>query len=148
MNNSNKNPLNILDLPDEILLIILKKLNMVDVFYSLGGVNQQFDRLVFDPVYIYDLDMTNIMTMNSVYDQTPSVNSQALFRICDKILPRIHHQIHKLTIDQYSMKEILVATDYPQLSSLSLINFRKRILLQYLTGMLFHFRFNNSLCFC
>jgi hypothetical protein len=35
MNNLNNNYLNIVDLPDEILFIILKKLNMVDVLYAL-----------------------------------------------------------------------------------------------------------------
>ncbi|CAF5099816.1 unnamed protein product, partial [Rotaria sp. Silwood1] len=30
--------MNILDLPDEILLAILNKMNMVDVLYSLEGV--------------------------------------------------------------------------------------------------------------
>jgi hypothetical protein len=33
--------LNILDLPDEILLVILNKMNMVDVLYSLIDVNQR-----------------------------------------------------------------------------------------------------------
>ncbi|UJR34844.1 hypothetical protein I4U23_027625 [Adineta vaga] len=35
MNNLNNNCLNILDLSDEILCLIIEKLNMADVFYSL-----------------------------------------------------------------------------------------------------------------
>ncbi len=46
------NCLNILDLPDEILLIICSKMNIVDVLYSLVDVNQRFDRLVLDPLTI------------------------------------------------------------------------------------------------
>ena len=38
------NHLNILDLPDEILLMILKNLNPIDRFYSLFQVNQRFNR--------------------------------------------------------------------------------------------------------
>jgi hypothetical protein len=142
MNNLNNDDLNILDLPDEILFIIFKKLNTTDVLHSLVDVNQQFDRLALDSLYIRDLDMTDIMTINSLYDQT-SIDTQILSKICSKILPRIHLKVHKLTIEQYSMKHILLAANYPQLYSLSLINFQEEILYQYLTGLLFNFvRFN------
>jgi len=143
MNNLNNNDLNILDLPDEILFIIFKKLNTTDLLHSLVNVNRRFDRLALDSLYIRDLDMTDIMTINSLYDQTSSIDTQILSKICSKILPRIHHQVHKLTIEQYSMKQILLAANYPQLYSLSLINFEEKILYQYLTGTLFNFiRFN------
>jgi len=138
MNNLNNNHLNILDLPDEVLLIILKRLNTIDLLHSLVDVNRRFDRLVLDSLYILDLDMTDIMTINSLYDQT-SIDPRILPRICEKILPWIHHQIQKLTIEQYSMKQILLAANYPQLYSLSLINFHEEILYQYLTGMVFNF---------
>jgi hypothetical protein len=129
----------ILDLPDEILLIIFRKLNIVDVLYSLLDVNQRFDRLALDPLYIHDLDMTDIMAINSFYDQTFSIDTQVLSRIYQKVLPRIHHQIHKLTVEECSMKPILLAGNYPQLYSLSLINFQEEILYQYLTGIVFNF---------
>ncbi len=138
MNNLNNNHFNIIDLPDEVLLIILKKLNTIDLLHSLVDVNRRFDRLVFDSLYILDLDMTDIMTINSLYDQT-SIDPQILPRICEKILPWIHHQIQKLTSEQYSLKQILLAANYPQLYSLSLINFQEEILYQYLTGMAFNF---------
>jgi hypothetical protein len=139
MNNLNNNHLNILDLPDEILFIIFQKLNMVDVLYSLVDVNQRFERLTLDSLYIRDLDMTNIMAFNSLYDETSSIDTQVLSRICEKILSRIHHQVHKLTVEEYSMQQILLAANYPQLYSLSLINFQEEILYQYLTGIRFDF---------
>ncbi|CAF1417150.1 unnamed protein product [Rotaria sordida] len=134
MNNLNNDNLNILDLPDEILFIIFKKLNTIDVFHSLVGVNQQFDRLALDPLNVHDLDMTDIMTINSLYDKIPSIDTETLSKICSKILPRIHHQVHKLTVEQYSMKDILRAANYSELYSLSLINFQAKILYQYLKG--------------
>ncbi|CAF1087004.1 unnamed protein product [Rotaria sordida] len=134
MNNLNNDNLNILDLPDEILFIIFKKLNTIDVFHSLVGVNQQFDRLALDPLNVYDLDMTDIMTINSLYDKIPSIDTETLSKICSKILPRIHRQVHKLTVEQYSMKDILRAANYSELYSLSLINFQAKILYQYLKG--------------
>jgi hypothetical protein len=129
----------ILDLPDEILLIIFKKLNIIDVLYSLVDVNQRFDRLALNSLYIHDLDMTTIMTNDSIYNHTFSMDTQVVSRICQKVLPRIDHQIHKLTIEECSMKPILLAANYPQLYSLSLINFDEEILYQYLTGIVFIF---------
>jgi hypothetical protein len=130
MNNS----LNILDLLDEILLIICNKMNIVDVLYSLVDVNQRFDRLVLDPLTIRNLDMT-LRTVKSVYDQTFSIDVQVLSRICDEILCRIHHQVNTLAVEPYSIKCILRAANYPQLYSLSLINFEREIL--------FHVNFEN-----
>ncbi len=108
MNNSRKIHLNILDLPDEILFIILNKLKMVDVFYSLLNVNRRFQRLVLDSLYIRHLDMTAIMNINSMYDQSSSMDTQFVSEICEKVLPRIDHQVHKLTIEQDSMKQFLL----------------------------------------
>ncbi len=58
MNTSKNNHLNILDLPNEIFVIIFNKLNMVDVLYSFVDINERFNRLIFDPLYIRNLDMT------------------------------------------------------------------------------------------
>ncbi|CAF3342186.1 unnamed protein product [Rotaria sp. Silwood1] len=106
---------------------------MVNVLYSLVDVNRRFDRLALDSLYIRVLDMTIITTMNSLYDQTSSTDAQVLSKICEKILPRIHHQVQKLTVEQYSMKHVLDAANYPELYSLSLINFQKEILYKHLT---------------
>ncbi|CAF1357858.1 unnamed protein product [Adineta steineri] len=107
-------------------------MNIVDVLCSLVDVNQRFDRLVLDPLTIRNLDMT-IRTFESLFNQTFSVDDKILSRICDQILCRIYDQINTLTIEQYSMKRILHATNYPQLNSLSLVNFEAEILDQYLT---------------
>jgi hypothetical protein len=136
MDTSNNDNLNILDLPDEILLIIFNKLNTIDVLYSLVDVNERFDRLVFNSLDIRNLDTTN-MVMKSYYDRTFSIDNNVLSRISEKILPRIHHQLNELIVEQNSMKHILVNANYPQLDSLSLVNFEKEILFQNLTGKLF-----------
>jgi hypothetical protein len=129
------NNFNILDLPDEVLFIILKKIKTIEVLSSLVDVNQRYTR---------DLDMTCMTTINSLYDQTLPTNTQVLSKICKHILPRIHHQLHKLTVEEYSMKEILLAANYPQLYSLSLFNFQEVTLRQYLIGKVFNFRYNEK----
>ncbi|CAF1277710.1 unnamed protein product [Rotaria sordida] len=132
MDTSNKNNLNILNLPDELLLIIFNKLNTIDTFYSLVNVNKRFDRLVLNSLHIRNLDTTR-MVIKSYYDRTFSIDNNVLSKICEKILPRIHHQLNELIVEQNSLKNILFTVNYPQLDSLSLVNFQKEILFQYLT---------------
>jgi len=135
MSTLDKNGINILDLPDEILLAIGDKLNMVDVLYSLVDVNQRFDRVILDPLYIHHLNLT----VKSFFKNNSSVDNQVLDRICQAILPRINSKISKITVDQHSMERILHAAVYPQLYSLSLVDFRQETLLPYLTGIFFNF---------
>ncbi|CAF4603484.1 unnamed protein product [Rotaria sp. Silwood2] len=76
------------------------------------------------------------MVIKSYYDRNFSVDKNILLRICEKILPRIHHQLNELIVEQNSMEYILFTVDYPQLYSLSLVNFQEDILFQYLTSTL------------
>ena len=138
MNKFNCNYLHILDLPDEIFFSIFDKLNMIDVFYSLVGVNRRFHRLALDSLYIRDLNMTSMTTINSLYDQT-SIDTQLLSKICEQILPRISDQVQRVTVEEFSMKRVLLAANYPRLYSLSLMNFQKDILYQCLTGIVLNF---------
>ena len=132
MNISNYNP-NIFDLPNEILFMIINKLNIGNVFYSLVDVDERFVQLVLDPLYIEHVDIT-IMTIKSYYNRTFSVHKQVLSRLCENILPKIADQVKKLAIEQHSIQRIL-NFKYSQLYSLSLVNSKKEILLQYLTGI-------------
>ncbi|CAF3743116.1 unnamed protein product [Rotaria sordida] len=106
---------------------------MVDVLYSLVDVNQRFDKLLLDPLYIRNLDMTS-MTMKSCFDLVYSIENKVLSRISKNILPRIHHQVNELTLEQDSMERILHRIHYPQHYSLSLIDFQEEVLIKYLTG--------------
>jgi hypothetical protein len=137
MNISHNKHLNILDLPDEILLIIFKKLNMVDILYSLVGVNKRLDQLVLDPLYIRTLDMTS-MTMKSCFDRNYSIDDQVLSKVCKNVLPRIHHQVNELIVNQNSMERVPQTINYPQLYSLSLVDFPAEVLYKYLKGKLFY----------
>ncbi|CAF1458475.1 unnamed protein product [Rotaria sordida] len=132
MDNSNNNNLNILDLPNEMLINIFNRLYIVDILYSLVNINERFDRLVIDPLYIHHLDMT----IELPFDEIISIYNKVFPRIYENILPRIHNQVNKLTVDSYSIKSILTV-NYPQLYSLSLVNFQEEILFQYSKDILF-----------
>jgi hypothetical protein len=121
MNVSNRNSLNLLDLPDEILLIIIKQLKMVDILYSLVNITVRLDRLVLNPSYIRILDMTCMKMKNHSYD-IYSIDDHVCERICQNVLSRINDQVNELIMDQSSIKRVLHTIDYPQLHSLSLIH--------------------------
>ena len=122
------NDINILDLPDEILLIIFKKLNVIDIFYSLTDVNQRFDRLALDFLHIYHLNFAIKQDDTDILD-----------KICSKILPRINQKITQLTLEPLSVERVLGTTYNPQHYSLTLVNFNPETLLQYLTDIVLNF---------
>ena len=55
--------------------------------------------------------------------------------------------MHKLTVEQHLMTEILAAASYSELHSLSLLNFEVSILHEYLTSMIFTLEHNNKVVF-
>ncbi|CAF2723094.1 unnamed protein product [Rotaria sp. Silwood2] len=133
INVSNRDRFNILDLPNEILFFIFEKLNMVHVLYSFVDITQRFNRLVFDPFYIRKLNLTS-MKMKSFFDRIYSIDDQILDKICTNILPQIDDQINELIVEQYSMERILHTINYPQLYSLTLMNFSEETLFNYLAN--------------
>ena len=135
---SNRNCLNLLDLPNEILLIIIKELNMVDVLYSLVDVTERFDELILNPILTRILDM-GYLKMELFPDRVYSIDDHVRERICQNILPRINHQIHEMIIDQSSIEEVLHTIDYPQLHSLSLIDLDEITFFDFLKRNSFHF---------
>lgn len=122
-----------LDLPNEILLKIFQELNMVDVLYSLVDVTQQFNQLIFNPFYIRNLNITS-MKMKSFFDRTYSIEKEILDQISSNILPRICHEINHLIVEQYSIESVLHNINYPQLHSLTLMDFPEDVLLNCLTS--------------
>jgi hypothetical protein len=118
-----------LDLSDEILLIILKKLNNIDVLYSLLNINnERLNILVQEKIFNNTLDFLSI-------DNTSSTDQRKLDRFCIDILPRIHDNVKCFNLEPVSMERILLAADYPNLTELKLFNFKQEIALSYFTSM-------------
>ena len=133
----------LVDLPNEIFLLIFQNLNMTDVLYTFVDINHRLNQLIYDPFYIRNLDMTS-MKMKSFFDRTYSIEKEILDGICSNILPRICHQINHLTVEQYSIECVLHNINYPQLHSLTLIDFPEDVLLNCLTSKLFQFEFEEN----
>ncbi|CAM4824327.1 unnamed protein product [Rotaria magnacalcarata] len=108
------------DLPDEILLIILNKLNNIDVLYSLLDIND--GRL---NVLAQENTFTNILKFVSIDD------TSLIDRFCIDILPRIHRNVKCFIFDPIFMERILLATDYPNLTELEIHHFHEEIALNY-----------------
>ncbi|CAF3477139.1 unnamed protein product [Rotaria socialis] len=104
------------DLPNEILMIILKKLFNVEVLYSLIGVNKRLHAIVYDPIFTNCLTLMRCVSDDSIDPLPDSI----LDRLCSQILPEIHHKIKCLNLESSSMKRILLATSYPNLCELGL----------------------------
>ena len=118
-------------LPDEILLIIFKKLNNINVLYSFQGVNQRLSQIVHDQIFTNRLtfvgsfshDFIDLLGYKMILD-----------RFCLQILPEIHNQIQWLDIHSTSMKDILSAGDYPNLDCLGLYHIDANSIQCLLTG--------------
>ncbi|CAF4820389.1 unnamed protein product [Rotaria sp. Silwood1] len=107
------------DLPDEILMIIFKKLNNLDILYSFHGVNKRLNKIIQDPIFTSHLTFVEWSSYNFI--DLLSCNT-ILNRFCLQILPEIHNQIKWLDLESSSMKHVLRVAHYPNLDSLALYN--------------------------
>ena len=96
-----------------------------------------FDKVVFIPdlisyylndVYIHELDFA-IKSWNNTIS---SMDNLIIDRVCESILPSINNKIIELIVEPNTIARLLSASDYPKVSSLSLMSFPKNILIQHL----------------
>jgi hypothetical protein len=132
--------MNILDLPDELLLTIFNKLNSIDVLYSLIGVNQKLDKLAQDITFSRSLDFVAILSNE---ENDPKINS-VLDRFCTDILPQVHHNIECLTLEPSLLECVLYTGEYPKLRKLTLVNLKLETLSRILTSMYLIISFVNG----
>ncbi len=123
--------INLLGLPTEILLIILKKLDNMDVLYSLFDVNNQhLNNIIQENTFTNTLNFV----LETLTDDILSISDRMLDRFCISILPKIHHNVKSLILNSLSMERILLVADYPNLSELKLFKFNGKIASRYFTG--------------
>jgi len=80
----------LLNFPDEILMIIFKKLDNIEVLYSLMNINMRLNQILSDPVFTTQI---TLMKQNSSTDITSPLSDKVLDRFCFQILPKIHEKI-------------------------------------------------------
>ncbi|CAF2906295.1 unnamed protein product [Rotaria sp. Silwood2] len=124
----NRSDVHLLDLPDEILLIILKNLNNIYVLYSFLNIdNERLNILAQEKTFSNTLDFLSI-------DNTSSTDQCKLDRFCIDILPKIHYNVKCFILEPVPLERILLAADYPNLTELKLFNFKRKIALSYFTN--------------
>ncbi len=116
--NMTLNNVHLFDLPNEILFLILKKLDNTDVLYSLLGINNlRLNGLVQDKAF------SSILNFVSISDRT-----------LDRFRLDIHYNVKCLIFDSISMERILLAGNYPNLRKIKLSNFNQEIFSRYFIG--------------
>ncbi|CAF3298751.1 unnamed protein product [Rotaria sp. Silwood2] len=105
------------NLSDEIFMIIFKKLNNLDVLYSLQGANQRINKIIKDPIFTNRLTFVKWLSDSFIDLICCDV---IVDRLCLQILPEIHHKIKWLDLESSSMTHVLYAAHYPNLHSLGL----------------------------
>jgi hypothetical protein len=119
------------DLPDELLMIIFKKINNVEVLCSLFGLNQRLDSFLQDSTFTSRLSFLkwssekflNIFSREMIFN-----------RFCLQILPAVREKIQWLDVESSSMQQILSAADYPNLYGLGLFNIEEETVKNLFTG--------------
>ena len=130
------NRVNLLDLPNEIFLILMKKLNMVDVLYSLVDVTDRWNDLILNPLYVRLVDLTCVRVAPND-DWIYSTDDHVIDRLCQDVLPRINDHVKELIVDQHSLGRVFHATSYPQLESLALIDIDDQFYFKFMEGKSF-----------
>ena len=130
------NRLNLIDLPKEIFLIVMEKLDMVDVLYSLVDVTQRWNDLILNSLYVSLVDLTCVRVTSSD-DWIYSTDGYIVEKLCQDVMPRINDQVKELRVDHHSLGRVLHASSYPQLESLALIDIDDRFLFKFMQGKSF-----------
>jgi hypothetical protein len=118
------------DLPDEILVLILKKLNNVEVLYSSIGVNIRLDQIAIDPIFTEHLPLITRSSNGFIN----SLDDSMLDRFCTEILPRIHCNIKWLALEPSYIERLFLTLDYSNLHSLSLFNIERETAVRLFAG--------------
>ncbi|CAF0853120.1 unnamed protein product [Adineta steineri] len=116
------------NLPYEIIFFILKKLDNMDILYSLFGMNHRLDNIIQDKIFT---TMLNFVSISSLTNDISSISDRMLDRFCYNVLPRIHYNVKHLILESTSMGRILHAGSYPNLTELKLFNFNQEIIPRY-----------------
>jgi hypothetical protein len=120
----------LIGLPDELLVTIFNKLNNVQLLYTLMGINTELDRILSDSIFTRYLVLLRNLSNNRVHPLFDTV----LDRFCLQILPQIHYKINFLTLEISSVERILLAADYPNLYGLGLYNVDEESAKRFFTG--------------
>ena len=135
--NMTRSIVDLLDLPEEILLLIISKISNVNVLHWFVDASVKLDRLARDFVHTRSIDLTET-TSN---DEIRPLSNEMLDRFCERILPQIHQNIESITMESSSIHRIFQSIDYPKLFKLILPQIDLESVSEYFNGNYSHFHF-------
>ena len=127
----NRSSIELNDFPDEVLLLIFKEMSNVEVLYSLFNVNERLDSIIRDSVFTNHLNFLKWSSKRYLNIFSPDI---IFDRFCSQILPSVNEKIQWLSVESSTMKEILCATNYPNLNGLALCNLQRETVENLFTG--------------
>jgi hypothetical protein len=134
----------LLDLPDELLMIIFKKLEKFEILYSLLDINMRLDQIVFDPSIINT--QITLMEQASPLKLISSLPDIVLDRFCFEILPKIHDKIKWLNLETLSMERILLTVNnYSNLRQLDIFIMNIETDMHLFTSKIFYYDYFSHL---
>ncbi|CAF3405774.1 unnamed protein product [Rotaria socialis] len=110
------------DLPDKVLIIILKNLSQLEAISTFIDVNKRLKTIVCDSIFTDHLTLMRCLSDKFCRPIFDPLLDPMLDRFCLQILPEIHRHIKWLNLESSSMERILGATNYPNLYGLGLYN--------------------------
>lgn len=125
------------DLPDEILMIIFKKLNNILLLYSLSHVDERLNRIIYDPMFTHRLSLLLFEETNQFVCLAYPLPSQILDRYCLDILPEIHENIKWLDVESSSFERVFSIKYYSNLVRIGFYNIQADAMLNFLSGKSF-----------
>jgi hypothetical protein len=125
----------ILDLLDEVLFTIFKKLNNIDLLYSLLGVNSRLDNVVCDNTFSQAVDLTALL----LNEPSDSRNNAVAGRFYAHIVPRTRNNVKSFTVQTSFIQCILRTSNYPNLHKLTLVNLSIDMAAHIFSSMSFDF---------
>ena len=120
MENSN---VQLMELPDELLLMIFKYLENTEMLYSLMGVNVRLNEMISDPIFTKCLTLMRLSMDTMICSLVP----RKLDRFCSEILPRVDKQVKWINVDAFSMERVLLAGKYSNLFGLGIYNIMEEV---------------------
>lgn len=122
-------------LPDEILLMTLRRLDHFSLLYSFFDLNQRLNQIVLDSHFTKQVSLIRLLSNGALH----SLPYPMLGRFCLHILPVIHDRITRLNLETFTIKLILSVARFPNLSQLALYNIKVERALAIFTGKSFQF---------
>ena len=119
--------LQLINLPDEILMIIFERLDSVDLFICFMDINTRVEQIIHDPVFTRRLTLLRWSPTDFFYP----VHNTIIDRFCFQIIPKICHNIKWLNLESSCIERVLLAADYPNLCGLGLHNFEEKTAIKF-----------------